>query len=140
MLPPVVGQAASVRSPPVIHPPWDGADDPQGQVMPDGLRGRPLDGGQTVGRAVGTSNDLVHASTLGVRPRLVIRPLVSNRAGIRPHSGVLLVGEVLMVMAVARVGRYARYMPTPVVEGFTVWHVALTQCSARSRHRSGLPR
>jgi SulP family sulfate permease len=38
-------------------------------------------------------------------------------------SGVLMVGTlaglVLMALAVARVGRYARYMPTPVIEGFT---------------------
>ncbi|WP_169987782.1 MULTISPECIES: SulP family inorganic anion transporter [unclassified Microbispora] len=31
----------------------------------------------------------------------------------------LLAGIVLVVLALARVGRYARYMPTPVIEGFT---------------------
>ncbi|GAA0375338.1 SulP family inorganic anion transporter [Microbispora corallina] len=38
-------------------------------------------------------------------------------------SGVLMVGllagVVLVVLALAGVGRYARYMPTPVIEGFT---------------------
>ncbi|MEV7807908.1 SulP family inorganic anion transporter [Microbispora sp. NPDC088329] len=31
----------------------------------------------------------------------------------------LLAGLVLVVLALARVGRYARYMPAPVIEGFT---------------------
>src|SRR5512139_2534899 len=31
----------------------------------------------------------------------------------------LLAGAVLIALAVAKVGRYARYMPMPVIEGFT---------------------
>ncbi|WP_432969585.1 SulP family inorganic anion transporter [Dactylosporangium sp. CA-233914] len=38
-------------------------------------------------------------------------------------TGVLMVGAmagvVLVLLAIARVGRYARYLPTPVIEGFT---------------------
>ncbi|MGI5236583.1 SulP family inorganic anion transporter [Dactylosporangium sp. CA-139066] len=50
---------------------------------------------------------------------VVLVPVVARFGG----PGVLMVGAmagaILVVLAVLRVGRYVRYLPTPVVEGFT---------------------
>lgn len=50
---------------------------------------------------------------------VVLVPIVHSHGPGGVLAVGLLAGIVLVVLALARVGRYARYMPTPVIEGFT---------------------
>lgn len=50
---------------------------------------------------------------------VVLVPIVHSHGPGGVLAVGLLAGIVLIVLALARVGRYARYMPTPVIEGFT---------------------
>ncbi|MEV4294811.1 SulP family inorganic anion transporter [Microbispora rosea] len=50
---------------------------------------------------------------------VVLVPIVHSHGPSGVLAVGLLAGIVLVVLALARVGRYARYMPTPVIEGFT---------------------
>ncbi|MEU7942330.1 SulP family inorganic anion transporter [Microbispora bryophytorum] len=50
---------------------------------------------------------------------VVLVPIVHSHGPGGVLAVGLLAGIVLLVLALARVGRYARYMPTPVIEGFT---------------------
>ncbi|MEU6426316.1 SulP family inorganic anion transporter [Microbispora sp. NPDC046973] len=50
---------------------------------------------------------------------VVLVPIVHSHGPGGVLAVGLLAGIVLVVLALARVGRFARYMPTPVIEGFT---------------------
>ncbi|GGO01666.1 sulfate permease [Microbispora rosea subsp. aerata] len=50
---------------------------------------------------------------------VVLVPIVHSHGPGGVLAVGLLAGIVLVALALARVGRYARYMPTPVIEGFT---------------------
>ncbi|GIH60409.1 SulP family inorganic anion transporter [Microbispora siamensis] len=50
---------------------------------------------------------------------VVLVPIVHSHGPAGVLAVGLLAGIVLVVLALARIGRYARYMPTPVIEGFT---------------------
>ncbi|MFI6600476.1 SulP family inorganic anion transporter [Nonomuraea sp. NPDC050536] len=50
---------------------------------------------------------------------VVLVPIMHRYGGAGVLTVGLLAGLVLVVLAVARVGRFAQFMPTPVIEGFT---------------------
>ncbi|MEN3534647.1 SulP family inorganic anion transporter [Microbispora sp. ZYX-F-249] len=50
---------------------------------------------------------------------VVLVPIVHTHGPTGVLAVGLLAGIVLVALGLARVGRYARYMPTPVIEGFT---------------------